>query len=415
MRIAIVTAGTRGDVQPYAAIAQALARRGHQVTLSTHAEYAPLLRAHGVTPGAPIRGNFREMMESDLGRKWFASADSPRKYAKYARELFVPMQSDWCEDVGTAVEGADAVLFYVLGTGALHVAQKRKIPAIALAPWPMVPTREAPPLPAPWLHAFPGFVKRWAGHRVLEMAFGAFTEVHNAYRARLGLAPFREKDIVHFAIESGIPCLHLFSEHVLARPRDWEDRHEVVGFPFLEPLPHTPAPALAAFLEAGPPPVYIGFGSMTGFAPEQLAKLVGDAVKRAGVRAVVARGWLGLSPERRDDIHVIDEVPHDWLFPRMSAVVHHGGVGTFHEGLRAGKPTVIAAFFGDQTFWGWLNHRIGSGPRALARGKLTAEGLAQAIRTAIDVHSTRAAEIGAKLREENGATRAAERIERLLG
>ncbi len=415
MKIAIVTVGTRGDVQPYVAVARALANRGHQVTLSTFAEYEPLLRAHGVTPGAPFRGNFREMMESEFGRKWLASADSPRQYAKYARELFVPMAASWCRDAEAAVEGADAVLFYVLATGGLHVAQQRKIPAIALSPWPMVPTRELPPLAAPWLRSFPGFVKRWAGHRVLELAFGAFSEEHNALRSRLGLAPFPQKDIVHFATESGVPCLHLFSEHVIARPRDWEDRHEVVGYPFLEPLPYTPDPALEAFLAARPPPVYVGFGSMTGFDCERLATLVGDAVKRAGVRAVVARGWLGLSPEPRDDLHVIDEVPHDWLFPRMSAVVHHGGVGTFHEGLRAGKPTVVAAFFGDQSFWGWRNHRIGTGPRALERRTLTAEGLAQAIRVAIHEHGARAAELGAKLRVENGAARAAERIEELLG
>lgn len=151
--------------------------------------------------------------------------------------------------------------------------------------------------------------------------------------------------------------------------------------------------------------MYIGFGSMTGFAPEQLAKLVGDAVKRAGVRAVVSRGWLGLSPEQRDDIHVIDEVPHDWLFPRMSAVVHHGGVGTFHEGLRAGKPTVIAAFFGDQNSWGWLNHRIGAGPRALKRGSLSADGLARAIRAAIDEHAPRAADRRKAARRERRSHR----------
>ncbi|MBX3229401.1 MAG: glycosyltransferase family 1 protein [Labilithrix sp.] len=414
MKIAIVTCGTRGDVQPYVALARALMDRGHRVTLSTHAEYGAFIRAHGVEPGPPLRDNFRALLESDLGRRWLESAGSPREYARHGRELLVPLQARWCEDADAAVEGADAVLFYVLAPGALHAADRRGLPAVVLAPWPMVPSREIAPVGAVWLDRFPGFVKRAAGHEVLSLAFGPFNEVHNDYRRRVGVAPFRERNVVSAVLARRIPGVHLFSESVLARPADWPAPYEIAGFPFLPPAPFTPPDALADFLAAGPPPVYVGFGSMTGFAPEELSVIVTKAARLAGVRVVLARGWAGLtsSDER---VHVVDETPHDWLFPRVAAVVHHGGVGTFHEALRAGRPNVIMTFFGDQPFWALLNRKLGTGPRALARSRVTAERLAAAIRAALGPdHRARAEALGARLRAEPGAARAAERIERIV-
>lgn len=415
MKIAIVTAGTRGDVQPYVAVGLALQARGHTVTLSAHADDESFIRARGLVAGLPMRGSFREMMESDLGRAWLTSGDSPRKYARYARELFVPLQRAWCEDADAAVEGADAVAFYGLGAGAAHAAERRGLPAVALSPWPMVPSREVAPLGAPWMDGFPGVLKLAAGHLIATLAFGSLTAEHLAHRARVGLPPFRERDILHFVIGSGLPTLHLFSEAVLPRPGDWAPRHEVVGSAFLPEVPYSPQPGLSEFLGAGPPPVYLGFGSMTGISSEALADLATRAARLARVRAIVASGWAKLMPQSTEDVFVIDEVPHDWLFPRVSTVIHHGGVGTFHEGLRAGRPTVIAAFFGDQPFWGKLNEKLGTGPKALRRADVTAESLAGAIREAESGgYRGRAEALGVRIRSEDGAARAAERIEQLV-
>jgi len=414
MKIAIVTFGTRGDVQPYVAVARALQERGHDVWLSTHAEYEPFLRAHGVRPGPFMRHSFRAILESDLGRAWLASADSPREYGRIAKELFVPLQMGWLEDADAAVEGADLVLFYVLVSGALYGAERRRVPAIALAPWGMAASGEIALPGLPFAERLPRFVTRALGKLFYRISFGAMNAPNNAYRERVGLAPVRASDLVHHVIDAGIPALHLFSETVQPRPSDWPEQHEVVGFPFLPASDHTPSPALAEFLAKGPPPIYIGFGSMTGFAPEELAELTARAVRLAGVRAIVARGWAGLSPTPSDALHVVDEVPHDWLFPRVSAVVHHGGVGTLHEGLRAGRPTVVTAFFGDQPYWGRLNERLGTGPRALRRRSLTAQKLAAAIREALTPkYVERAAQLGAQIRQEHGAERAAKRIEEL--
>lgn len=404
MKIAIVTIGTRGDVQPYVAVGRALRARGHDVWIAAHDEYAPFIESHGLGHRR-MRGAFRELMESDLGRAWLSSADSPLKYARYGRALFNPLVETWCRDADDAVEGADAVAFYAIACGALHAAERRRLPAVAMAPWPMVASRELVLSPAAWLDRVPGFIKRVLGRATARLAFGSLNDAHLAYRARVGLPPYRAKDPLSFVVDSGIPIVHLFSEVVIPRPSDWAAQHQVAGFAYLDGDQRGPDAELEAFVSK--PCIYVGFGSMTGVDPNELSETVARAVALAGVRAVVSRGWAGLEPGRSDDILLIDEAPHEWLFPRVDAVVHHGGVGTFAEGLRAGKPTVVAAFFADQPFWGSRNERLGTGPPTLLRRSLTAERLAEAIRRAAD-HRGRAEAIGRRLRVEHGAERAAD-------
>lgn len=414
MKIVTVTVGTRGDVQPYIAVARALMDRGHEVTIAASEEHESLVRRYGVGFRA-VGVSFRDLLRTDLGRAWLSSADSPSKYARYAKELFVPLVRRYCEEVDDAVEGADGVAFYMLAGWAMHAAERRGLPCVALAPWPMVPTGELPPLGAPWLVRAPPFVRRWAGHAFARLAFGAVNAEHLAHRARVGLPAYRAQDPIHAVLEARIPTVGLFSEQVIPRPKDWAVRHAVAGYAFTPDVAYEPPAALARFLEEGDSPIYLGFGSMTGFEPAELASLATRAARLAGVRAVVATGWADLPVEPSDDVHVLDEIPHDWLFPRVAAVVHHGGAGTFAEGLRAGKPTVIAAFFGDQPFWGLMNHRLGTGPRALLRKTITAESLAGAIRAALaGPHRARADAVGARIRAEDGASRAAQLVERAL-
>lgn len=414
MKIGLTTVGTRGDVQPYIAVAHALMERGHQVVIIASEGHEDLVAQYGIE-FRPLPGNFKELMLTDLGRAWLNSGDSPRKYARYVNELFLPLQRPACEAIDAALHDCDGVAFYMMAYGAMHAAERRKIPVVAMAPWPMVPTRDYAPLPAPWAWGWPGFLKKWLGDFLVGLMFGSLTGEHQAHRASVGLPPFPRKDLFHYVIGSGIQTVQLFSGEIFKRPSDWEERHQIVGFAFAPSLSYTPPPELEAFLAKGDA-IYLGFGSMTGFSPEELAKMASEAARLAGVRAVVASGWAGLQIAPTDDLFVIDEVPHDWLFPRVSAVAHHGGIGTFAEGLRWGKPTVIAAFFADQPYWGKLNQVLGTGPKHLMREKITAQNLAKAIREALDgPYRARAEELGAKIRAENGAARAAEAIERALG
>jgi sterol 3beta-glucosyltransferase len=176
----------------------------------------------------------------------------------------------------------------------------------------------------------------------------------------------------------------------------------------------TPPPALAAFLDAGPPPVYVGFGSMAGIDPAATTRIVLDAVARAGVRAVLASGWGGIAADAAPpSVFLLDDAPHDALFPRMAAVVHHGGAGTTAAGLRAGVPGVLCPFGVDQPFWGARVQALGAGPAPIPQRKLDAVRLADAIRVAVDDPTMRgvAQRIGAAIHAEDGVGAAIECIE----
>ncbi len=163
--------------------------------------------------------------------------------------------------------------------------------------------------------------------------------------------------------------------------------------------------------------MYIGFGSMTGRDPAELARIALEGARAAGQRAILSTGWGGIGEVAAgDDVHVLVEAPHDWLFPRVSAVVHHGGAGTTATGLRVGRPTVVCSFFGDQPYWGQRVARLGVGPKPIARGSLSAGRLADRIRSAVTDEGirTRAAALGEKLRAEDGVARAVERVLRAI-
>ena len=193
----------------------------------------------------------------------------------------------------------------------------------------------------------------------------------------------------------------------------------VTGYLFLDTQPDwRPAPELQAFLDAGEPPVYVGFGSMAGRNPEQLAGLTIEALARSGQRGLLLTGWGGLRADQvPDHVFVVDSAPHSWLFPRMAAVVHHGGAGTTAEGLRAGVPNVIVPFVFDQPFWGARVKALGLGPAPIPQKKLTADRLAHAIRSAVTDQTMRqrASLCGQAIRAEDGIGNAVNVIRRYFG
>ena len=173
---------------------------------------------------------------------------------------------------------------------------------------------------------------------------------------------------------------------------------------------YKPDDDLQAFLDAGPPPIYIGFGSIVVDDPEALTQMIFEAVKKAGVRALVSKGWGNVGGSNPpDNVFLLGNVPHDWLFPRVSAVVHHGGAGTTAIGIALGKPTIIVPFFGDQPFWASMVYKAGAGPEPVPFKELTADKLAENIKLALapDVKE-RAHELSDKIKGEEGPKKAAE-------
>jgi UDP:flavonoid glycosyltransferase YjiC (YdhE family) len=211
------------------------------------------------------------------------------------------------------------------------------------------------------------------------------------------------------------PVLYGFSPLVIPPPPDWGGNVHVTGYWFLEPaVSWTPPADLTTFLDGGPPPIYVGFGSMSSRRPEETTRLVLSALAQTGQRAVLLSGWGGLTKaDLPDSVLMIHSVPHDWLFRRVAAVVHHGGAGTTAAGLRAGAPSVIIPFFGDQPFWGQRVVALGVGPEPIPRQQLTAESLAAAIEEAVTnvAMRRRAADLGEQIRAEDGVARAVEAIQ----
>jgi sterol 3beta-glucosyltransferase len=213
------------------------------------------------------------------------------------------------------------------------------------------------------------------------------------------------------------PVLYAFSPAVVPRPSDWRKGCSITGYWFLDKPDWIPPQTLLDFIQAASPPVYIGFGSMSERDPQALSELLIRALRLAGQRGVLLSGWADLPKENMpDDMYVIESVPHDWLFPRMAAVVHHGGAGTTAAVFRAGVPNIAVPFFGDQNFWAGQVWRLGTGPRPIPRKRLTAENLAQAIKQAVSSApiQQRAEALGEEIRREDGVARAIEILERNL-
>jgi sterol 3beta-glucosyltransferase len=204
--------------------------------------------------------------------------------------------------------------------------------------------------------------------------------------------------------------LHGYSEFVSPRPGDWPDTAHITGYWFLDQNDGwQPSVALVDFLKAGEAPVYVGFGSMAGRNPQRMANLVVEALQKAKTRGIIATGWGGLDAGNLPEtIFKIDNVPHDWLFPQVSAVVHHGGAGTTAAGLRAGRPSIICPFLVDQPYWGERVYALGAGNKPIPQKKLTAEKLAEAIRevTTSQLIRQNAETVGEKIRQEDGITNA---------
>lgn len=240
------------------------------------------------------------------------------------------------------------------------------------------------------------------GRSVLERSAGFVGQLRTMWQLKARVAPLQlqmQRDVARAAAE--------FKPDLLVA------HLKLVGAPDCR-LDWQPDAALATFLQAGPAPVYVGFGSMAGRNPGRVAGVVVDALQAVGQRGLLAPGWGGLAPGALPPgMHLLGDVPHAALFPQVRAVVHHGGAGTTHAGLRAGRPTVICPFFGDQPFWGRLVHARGLGPAPIAQRRLTAPRLASALRELLDspAMTARAEALGEQLRREDGAAAAVQALE----
>ncbi|MBZ4409682.1 glycosyltransferase [Myxococcus sp. XM-1-1-1] len=408
MRVLISTYGTRGDVQPFVALAKALKAHGHVVALCTPTGFRGMAERHGI-PYAHMDNAVLELTEAVLRAP--TRAEQRRLFKGFGAIIRAGLEDEW--KAARELE-PDVLVYHSKALGSHHIAEKLGAVELLAMPLPLTPTREFPVPIVPsfrlggWLNAL--------SYRVLTLANAVWAGATNDFRVKtLGLPPLsRFADPMKKADGSAVPALYAYSEQLLPRPSDWPPQAQVTGCWFLDEADQwTPPAELHAFLEEGPPPVYVGFGSMGAAHADSRAATVLKAIALTGERAVLATGWGGMKArELPSSVFMLESAPHDWLFPRMSAVVHHGGAGSTMAGLRAGKPTVICPFLGDQPFWGHVVLRAGVGPQPVPQKSLTAERLANAIRTALSpTVRAQAAAVGERIRAEDGAARAVRLIE----
>jgi sterol 3beta-glucosyltransferase len=415
MNITILTFGTRGDVEPHLALAIGLQRRGHRVKLVAPAGYADWIRSHGVAVHVQsVSVDDKHSKPESLPR---VPADRPRKSRRERAAAELAWHKTFLDDYWAASADADLILQAGFAYGGIDVALQRGVPIAFLFPHPITPTREAMCYRSPLRVSLGGshnYLSHWISMR---HAWGTFGPPINSWRAeRFNLPPWPSYRHMVEAV-AGAPTLCAYSESVVPRYGDWPDTDIVTGYWFLDLDPAWQPPAdLVRFLEAGPPPIHVGFGSMRLHFPERATRIVLEAIRRSGQRAVVSLG-KGDALKRLpapDTVHYIDSIPHRWLFPRMAAVVHHGGAGTTAAVLNAGVPGVVVPIAYDQFGWSQRIRQLGVGAGSGHVATTTAGRLTRMIRRVIEDRDLRrrAAALGETIRSERGVDVAVDIIER---
>ncbi|MCX7030065.1 MAG: glycosyltransferase [Spirochaetes bacterium] len=411
-RIVIVAPGSRGDVQPYVALGKGLQDAGMPVRVVTSHDHEELVTSHGLEY-RPVEAGIEDFIRTRKMREALEKGSLLTSMARLAQEVKRGGEQ-LARRTLTACEGMDMLLAGISGVFvARSISEKTGLPLVQAYNVPFTPTCEFPGALLPGFGPFFGGALNRLSHRLTrQIVWQAYRPVDRLVRRKVLGVP-AAPPLGPFGPDAGqgMPVLYGISPSVIAPPRDWDgDRIHVTGYWFLEPAESwQPPDPLVRFLEAGSPPVYVGFGSMSSRNPGETAGIVLEALRRVGQRAVVLSGWGGLhAADLPDSVLMVDGVPHSWLFPRMAAVVHHGGAGTTAAGLRAGIPSVVVPFHGDQPFWGQRVAALGAGPVPIPRRNLTIEGLARAINAAVTdtAMRRRAADLGARISAEDGVARA---------
>ncbi len=417
MKIVVTAAGSRGDVQPCLALGLGLMRAGHEVTLASWEPYRHLAESRGLA-FYPVAGPDPDRLVEAL----VAAGRNPLGYARRFRPLLWPHVGKGLRDCLAACADADAVLYTPLGFAGFMAAEHLGLPSVGCVVTPLF-IRDGGfpsavlgrPLP------LPGGLYNRLSHPATEQLYWRIVEPLVAQaRREAGLAPMsRLRGPLGEMHRQRRPFLLGWSPHVLPTDGRREGWMHATGYWFLDREEGwRPPEKLRRFIEAREPPVALALGSMgltRASEAGRIVSLTAEALGRAGLRGILVSDHGGTDAGLPENVvRISGGVPYDWLFPRVSVAVHHGGAGTTAEALRAGTPSVVVPLVPDQEFWGWRVHALGAGPAPIPHKKLTAEKLSGAIlQAATDpgIHR-RCNLLGSKVAAEDGVARAVEAFER---
>lgn len=447
LNVVIQVVGSRGDVQPFVALAKVLKDTyGHRVRLATHPTFKDFVQEQGLeffsiggdptrlmafmvkNPG--LRPGFRSVVSGDVGQR-------RKDVAEYIQgcwrscyqagngtddDLSEPSEDNAVSEPATRHFVADCIIANPPSFAHIHCAEKLGIPLHIMFTMPYSPTQAFPhPLANIQFSNADPQLTNYVSYAMIELlSWQGLGDIINRFRVKcLGLDPLSMIWAPATLQRLKIPHTYCWSPALIPKPKDWGPHISISGFYFLNlASDYTPAPDLQAFLDDGPPPVYIGFGSIVLDDPNAMTELIFEAVGKTGQRVLLSKGWGGMGADELhvpDGVFMLGNVPHDWLFKHVSCVVHHGGAGTTSAGIAAGRPTVVVPFFGDQPFWGAMVARAGAGPDPIPHRQLSADKLADAINFCLRPESLdRAKELASKIATERGSDMGAQSFHQLL-
>ncbi|MDB5874773.1 MAG: putative glycosyltransferase [Ramlibacter sp.] len=405
LRVVLATVGSRGDVQPMLALAQALAARGHVPVLAAPPNCEAWIRSLGFE-FAPVGRDIQAFLAEDAG----IMTGNPLKQATASVRYFTDQIPQHFASLKQACEGADALLWAGLAVAAPSVAEHLRLPTFAVFySTCMVPGQLHPPPTIPW-HGMPGWINRalWRVHR--RVSHWLIGKPLNIARATVGLPAVRfhehvfESDGRVFAVDEGV---------FPADPGWAPGRFPYANFLYFDD-PAVLDAELDAWLADGEPPVFVGFGSMSGHGTDRVGRMIVEALAGTGKRCIVGAGWAGLGEGALPPgWRVVRDAPHAQLFPRVAAVVHHGGSGTTAQALRAGVPQVILPLLLDQYHHAHRLFLAGLAPKAVPMERVTAKGLGDAIDAALALPSGPRKAVAERLRASDGRGQIVQRLEAL--
>jgi sterol 3beta-glucosyltransferase len=404
MKIAFCTIGTRGDVQPFVALALKLTELGHSITLAAPPNHESFVKGFGLE-FHPIGIDTQKFMEEF-------------QTGKNMTNIMVKMDEMWTRNNRNSWElcqkwRPDVIIFHQAISLGCSIAEKLDIPAIEVSFAPWNPTGAFPVyMDAALCMEDPDsdpYFKYYMTHTPMHSGAAWWHSCGwaNGLREEMGLNSLPIFGYWYTKrFFNNVPMVFAWSPAVLPLPEDWsKDDHHVVGNWFLPEPEYQPSKELKDFLANGEAPIYVGFGSMYSGDNDRISKLIIDVIINANQRLILSSGWCNLSNENTPDhVLVVGNVPHSWLFPRMKAIVHHGGAGSTAAGVRAGVPSIIVSHISDQFFWGSRLYKLGVGTAPIEVDKLTTENFSKAIRTVVqdDVMRQKAKELGERVRVEDG-------------
>ncbi|KAK4480220.1 hypothetical protein RD792_013282 [Penstemon davidsonii] len=408
LQIVMLIVGTRGDVQPFVAIGTRLQADGHRVRLATHSNFKEFVLTAGLE-FFPLGGDPKVLAAYMVKNKGFLPSGPSeihiqRNQIKDIIFSLLPACIDPDPDTNVPFK-VDAIIANPPAYGHTHVAEALKVPLHIIFTMPWTPTSEFPhPLSR---------VRQQVGYRLSYQIVDALIwigirDMINEFRKKkLRLRPVTYLSGT-YSTPPHVPHAYIWSPHLVPKPKDWGPNIDVVGFCFLDLASnYVPPESLVKWLEDGKEPIYIGFGSLPVEEPEKMTEIIAQALEITKQRGIINKGWGGLGnlKEPNDSIYLLDNCPHDWLFTRCSAVVHHGGAGTTAAGLKAACPTTVVPFFGDQPFWGERVHARGVGPAPIPVDEFSLDKLVDAIKFMLNPEvKERALEMAKAMENEDGVS-----------